>query len=422
MKLDTFDTMALPPSTSPVITAGRAKRWRAPLIILVVLAVAGGGWTVLHKKAAAPAVTAAADAAKKAPAPIPVHELSSADIAVVESRALTRSLPMSGSLTPQNQATIKSRASGAVRDTTVQEGMAVTAGQVLARLDPADLNARLIQQQAALDQARAKLSMANKNQLNNQALLQQKYISQTAYDTTQNTTELAQADVKSAAAQVDIARIALDDTVIHSPMNGIVSKRFVQAGDKVSPDSQVYTIVNLDKMTLEAQVPASDIPRVKVGQGVTFKVDGFADRKFSGKVARINPATEAGSRAMLVYVAVDNADGALRAGMFAKGSITTDQAPAKPLLPLSAIRQGQGKDVGNTVVYQIVDNKVRAQPVTLGLRNDDEGYAEVTGGLPVGATVLVAKLEGVLPGHSVKLPAGPATGPLAKAATTPDKG
>lgn len=388
------DTLALSPSRP----TARGPRWKAPLIGLAALALAGGGWSVMHRGAApATAATAPAAAAK-----IPVHELASGDVAAIGLRALTLSLPLSGSLTPLTQATIKSKASGAVQESVVQEGMAVAAGQVLVRLDVSDLNARLTQQQANLDDARAKLSIANKNEANNQTLLKQKYISQSAYDTTQNNVELAQAAVKSAAAQVEIARIALADTVIRAPISGIVSKRYVQAGEKVAPDSPVFTIVNLNQMTLEAQVPASDIPRVKVGQEVRFKVDGYPARDFAGKVARINPTAEVGSRAMLVYIAVDNRDGALRGGMFAKGAITTDRAAVMPLLPLAALRTENGR----SVVYQIVANKVVAQPVTLGLRNDDEGYAEVTAGLRQGNQVLVAKLDGVKPGHSVKLPAG----------------
>ncbi|MEG2033940.1 MAG: efflux RND transporter periplasmic adaptor subunit, partial [Janthinobacterium sp.] len=298
-----------------------------------------------------------------------------------------------------------------IHETTVQEGQSVAAGQILVRLDAADQRARLTQQQAMLDEAQARLSMAAKNEANSQALLKQKYISQTAYDTTQNSVDLARASVKSAAAMLDIARIALADTVIRAPMAGIVSKRHLQAGEKVAPDMPVYTIVNLAQLTLEAPVPSAEIPRIKLGQDVHFKVDGFGARDFAGKVTRINPTTESGSRAMLVYIAVDNGDGALRGGMFAKGSIVTERSPVAPLVPLTAVRnEKQGP-----VVYALVDNKVVAQPVTLGLRNEDEGYAEVKSGLVPGAKVIVAKLDGVKPGHGVSFAAQPGT-PAAPAA------
>lgn len=397
----------------PFSAGRRPRRWRAPVLILLVLGLAGGGWTVMQSKQQSAKAAEAQAAKKKEQDKTPVHELAQGDVAAIGARALSVSLPLSGSLAPLNQATIKAKVSGEIRETTVQEGQQVASGQVLLRLDAADQRARLTQQQAMLDEAQARLSMASKNEANSQALLKQKYISQTAYDTTQNSVDLARASVKSAAAMVDIARIALADTVIRAPMAGIVSKRHVQAGEKVAPDMPVYTIVNLAQLTLEAPVPSAEIPRIRIGQEVRFKVDGFEAREFTGKVARINPTTESGSRAMLVYIAVDNGDGALRGGMFAKGSIVTERSAVAPMVPLTAVRtEKQG-----TVVYAVVDNKVVAQAVTLGPRNEDEGCAEVKDGLAPGAKVIIARLDGVKPGHGVTFGATPA--PATATATPP---
>lgn len=411
MKNETLPPVPVP---FPATTTRRPRRWRAPVLILLVLGLAGGGWTVLQSKQQAAKAAELQAAKKKEQARTPVHELAQGDVAAISARALSVSLPLSGSLAPLNQATIKAKVSGEIHETTVQEGQQVSSGQVLLRLDAADQRARLTQQQAMLDEAQARLSMASKNEANSQALLKQKYISQTAYDTTQNSVDLARASVKSAAAMVEIARIALADTVIRAPMAGIVSKRHVQAGEKVAPDMPVYTIVNLAQLTLEAPVPSAEIPRIKIGQEVRFKVDGFGARDFAGKVARINPTTESGSRAMLVYIAVDNGDGALRGGMFAKGSIVTERSMVAPMVPLTAVRT----EKHGTVVYALVNDKVVEQPVTLGLRNEDEGYAEVTDGLAPGARVIVAKLDGVKPGHGVRFNT-PAAAPSATAVATP---
>ena len=410
MKNETLPPVPVP---FPATTTRRPRRWRAPVLILLVLGLAGGGWTVLQSKQQAAKAAELQAAKKKEQARTPVHELAQGDVAAISARALSVSLPLSGSLAPLNQATIKAKVSGEIHETTVQEGQQVSSGQVLLRLDAADQRARLTQQQAMLDEAQARLSMASKNEANSQALLKQKYISQTAYDTTQNSVDLARASVKSASAMVEIARIALADTVIRAPMAGIVSKRHVQAGEKVAPDMPVYTIVNLAQLTLEAPVPSAEIPRIKIGQEVRFKVDGFGARDFTGKVARINPTTESGSRAMLVYIAVDNGDGALRGGMFAKGSIVTERSSVAPMVPLTALRT----EKHGTVVYAVVDNKVVEQAVTLGLRNEDEGYAEVKDGLAPGTRVIVARLDGVKPGHGVTFGATPA--PATATATPP---
>ena len=190
-----------------------------------------------------------------------------------------------------------------------------------------------------LDEAQARLSMASKNEANSQALLKQKYISQTAYDTTQNSVDLARANVKSAAAMLDIARIALADTVIRAPMAGIISKRHVQAGEKLAPDMPVYTIVNL-----RAADPGSARCRRRKSRAsssartCTSRSTASARATSPARWRASIPPPRAGSRAMLVYISVDNGDGALRGGMFAKGSIVTERSAVAPLVPLTAVR------------------------------------------------------------------------------------
>ena len=401
MKLETLPRAPAQPTV-------RKNRWRTPLIGAVLLALGGGGYLAMQGSKAPPPKAAAKDDGKPK---VEAYELSKGDVAAVEARALSVNLPLSGSLAPLAQATIKSKTSGIVLESGLREGMKVSEGQVLARIDQADQSARVAQQQAMLDEANARLALAQKNNQNSQALLKQNYISQNSYDTTQNSVALAQAAVKSAQAQLQLARNALNDTQIRAPLSGIISKRHVQAGEKLSPDMPVYTIVNLQQLTLEAQVPASEIPRIKVGQDVQFKVDGYQDRNFAGKVARISPTAEMGSRSMVVYISVDNADGALSGGMFAKGAITTQKSAVMPVIPLAALRKDKDQDV----VYKIEDGKVVSQPVKLGLRNDDEGSVEVTEGLSGGASLVIGKLDGVKPGTKVRIAGTPAPAVLAAA-------
>ena len=399
MKRETMPQPLVLNLSTPATPPRHKRHWRKAAAALLVLLLAGGGWAYMRTSAKpGSAATAAKDKPKA-----PVYELAAGDVATIAARELSINLPLSGSLMPLTQATVKSKVSGVVLETTVQEGMTVTAGQVIARLDGAELRARAAQQQAALDEANARLALAKKNNLNSEALLRQNYISRSAYDTTQNSVELAQASVAAAKAQLDMARIALADTTLKAPLAGVVSKRYVQAGEKLAVDMPVMAIVNLNQLTLEAQVPASEIPRIRVGQDVQFKVDGFDQRAFLGKVARINPTTEAGSRAMLVYVSVNNADGALRGGMFAKGQITTAKTASRPLLPIAALRKNGAQDI----VYRIENGNVTAQPVKLGLRNEDDALVEVLDGLAPGAVVLAAPLDGVKPGSKVKLLAAP---------------
>lgn len=401
-----------PPPPVLSTTAPAWKRWRLSIVAVAAVAIGAAGWAAMQARLT-PVPAASAQAGGKDAPKVEVYELSPRDVTVIAQGELRVNLPLSGSLVPLSQATIKSKVSGVVAGATTQEGVQVAAGQVLARLDQADQRARVAQQQAALEEANARLDMAIKNNANSTALLKQGFISQSSHDATANTVALARAGVKSAQAQLDLARNALNDTVIVAPMTGVISKRHVQAGEKLAPDMPVFSLVDLRELTLEAQVPASEIPRVKVGQEVAFKVDGYADRTFGGKVARINPTTEAGSRSMLVYVSVANPDSALRGGMFAKGNIITTRSQAAPLLPLAALRKENGADV----VYKIDNGSVVATKVKLGLRNEDEAMAEVTHGLAPGERVIVTRLDGVKPGSKVKIDSPAATAAAPDAAT-----
>jgi membrane fusion protein, multidrug efflux system len=371
----------------------KSRRWGViiPVVLLALLAL-GGGMVYKNK--------ISAEAAAKPVEKPTVFELAASDIATVTSRELRTNLPLSGTLMPLNQATVKSKVAAEVRQISVKEGDKVTRGQIIAQLDVADLKARLASQQAALDESRARLALAEKNRETNQALLKQNFISQNAYDGIASSVDVNQATVRAAEAQLQIARRAMDDAVVRSPMDGIISKRFVQPGEKINFDSPLAAIVSLNQMELEAPVPASEIPRMKAGQIVNFNVDGFNGRAFSGKVARINPSAENGSRSITVYISVDNADNALKGGMFAKGNITLEKSAPVPVVPLGALLE----DKGQTVVHQIVDGKIIAQPVTVGLRSEDEGVAEIKSGAKEGAIVVAVKLDSIKPGALVTLP------------------
>ena len=370
-------------------TRNAKQRWVIGIAIaLLCLLVAASVYSRLNKKKIQTSVKS------------PVMELANADVARVAVRELQIVLPVSGTLTALHQAVVKAKVAGEVRETPVAEGVSVRRGAVVVRLDTADLKARLGVQQAAVDDARARLALAAKNNDNNNALLRQKFISQNAVDAAQNSVELATAAVKSASAQRDIALRALEDANVRAPIDGIISKRYVQPGEKASPDMPLFAVVDLSQLILEAQVPASEIPRVAIGEIVNFSVDGFAQRKFSGKVVRINPAAEPGSRSITVYVAVANEDAALKSGMFAKGGITLDKSTPMPVLPIAALYESAGV----TSVYKIESGKVVEQIVKVGLRNEADGLIEIVGGLEAGTPVLAVKLDGVKPGTEVRLP------------------
>jgi len=328
-----------------------------------------------------------------AEAPV-VLEFAAVDLAHVETRELARWLPVSGTLQPVRQVTVKAKVSGDVRQISVREGEAIRAGQVLARIDTADLEARLIERIGALESTKAQLGLAEKTRATNQALLKQNFISQNAFDNSESSYRVAQGSVKSAEAQVQLARNALRDATAIAPLSGIVAKRHVQPGEKVAFDTPLVTVVDLKDLELQAMVPAADVPELAAGMAVELAIDGFGERRFLGRVERINPATEPGTRAIIVYVGIPNAGSQLRGGMFATGRIALAAQAAAPTLPQSAIRT----DAGQAYVWAIVDGKLVRRNVLLGRRDDEAGRIEIKTALPGDLQILAARFDNLKEG------------------------
>jgi RND family efflux transporter MFP subunit len=321
-------------------------------------------------------------------------EFAPADLAVVESKPMSRWLPVSGTLHPVRQATVKSKVSGEVRAITVREGDAVHAGQVLARMDTADLEARLIERQGQLESAKAQLALAEKTLSTNQKLLKQSFISQNAFDSSESNMNVTRGSVKSAEAGVRLAQNALRDAVATAPLTGIVAKRHVQPGEKVAFDTPLVTVVDLKDIELQAMVPAVDIPELKPGMPVELGVDGFGDRRFAGRIERINPATEPGTRAILVFVGVPNPVGELRGGMFATGRVALAASAPAMSLPALAVRS----EAGQTFVWTIEDGKLVKRVVVVGRRDEENGRVEIKTALPATAKVLAARFDNLKEG------------------------
>ena len=365
----------------------RRRAIGAMSIAVVVAALAGGVAFRAIKKAAAESTAGPGG-------PAVTLEFTAADVARVEAQPLTRWLPVSGTLQPVYQSTVKAKVSGEIRQVLVREGETVKAGQVLARFDTGDLDAKLADRAGAVQASRAQLALAEKTRQQNHTLLKQGFISQNAYDSAESNMSVNQGTLKSYEAQVQLARNALRDAVVTAPLAGTVAKRHVQPGEKVNFDSPLFTVVDLGKMELQAMVPANDIPEITTGMPVQLSIDGFNDRAFTGTVERINPMTEAGTRAILVFVQIPNPDAALKGGMFATGRVRLANAAAVPTLPATAIRT----EAGLNFVWTIESGKLIRRNVTLGRRDEATARVEVKSELPASAQVLAARFDNLKEG------------------------
>ena len=353
---------------------------KAGIIVAIIAAIGVVAWFAMRGPTAPAAAAPAANAA-------PV-ELAAVDIATVDARVLSRALPLSGSIAPFVQATLKSKVGGEVEQLRLREGQDVREGDVIARVDTRNLQAQYDREAAAVEKARADLELAKLNRDKNRTLLEQKFISQNTFEQTESAYAGSVASFKLAEAEARVAKINLDDAVIRAPFSGTISKRLVQPGEKVSPDSEIVTLVDLKQMVLEAAVPAAEIPAVRVGQKVRFRVGGFGDRVFEGEVQRINPVTADNSRAITIYIAVPNADTALKGGMFAQGELMLNATQPVLAVAQRAVRE----EAGASYVYVLRDEKIVRTPVKVGPRSEGEAFVEVRDGLRSGDQVIVADI------------------------------
>lgn len=372
----------------------RRSFWIIALLLLVLAAV--GARSVVKSRQAAQA----APATVKAEAAAPVLELLPSDLVTVTPRDLRQTLAASGSLRATNQAAVKARVAGEVREVLVREGETVKAGQVLVRMDEADYRARVAQAEGALLAARGQLDIAAKARENNRALLERGFISRNAYDTASSQVDIAQANVNAAQGGLDVSRKALGDTVIRAPIAGMVASRSVQPGEKVSADNRLLEVVDLGRMEMEVAVPTSDIIAIAPGQEVTVKVEGLP-QPLPATVARINPATQAGSRSILTYLQLDNPGNRLRAGMFGEARLTLSKKAGVLAAPPSAL-QGSG---GSAYVYAIEQDKLVRRQVQTGITGSDGDATliEITAGLEAGARIVRSNLGNLPAGATAKV-------------------
>lgn len=381
---------------------------RTVAVVIVVLALlAGGAWT-LRGRAPSSSAPAAAPAA--------TLEFAATDLLTLEPQRLSRTIPLTGTLRPVDQTVVKTKIPGELRELVVREGSSVTRGQTIGRLDATEYQVRVGERTAQLQAATSQLAQARRTLDNTRQLHAREFISQSALDQVTSAWEVAAGNRDAAEAQLSLARRALGDATLVAPISGIVAERFAQPGEKLPVDGRVLSIVDLSRMEIEAPVPAAEVGSVRIGQQVELGIEGVARRQV-GRIVRIAPATQAGTRSVPVYIALENRDPAVRAGLFAQGRLAVESRDAVLAVPQSAIR-----DVGARLfVYAIVDGRLVEREIRTGMRDEsgDRTRIEVLEGLSPGDRIVASNLGALRVGSAVRILPATGTGTDAAAAASP---
>lgn len=319
----------------------------------------------------------------------------------------------SGALVAPQTAIVRAKAAGTLLSLAVAEGSRVRAGQVLAQIDMADLASRIAERRANLASARAALVQAEQTHASNQSLAAQHFISPIALENSRAALDTAQANLNAVQAALDTTQVALRDATVLAPISGIVAKRFALPGEKVSPEQQLLTIVDLAQLELAGSVGTHEVARLRPGQPVQVQVEGLepGERPLGARIARISPAADPGTRSIGVAVALPNPGERLRAGQYALARVALPDDTPRLTVPDSAVSSSSGQDH----VWVIENGSLARRAVTLGRRDPGAGRVEVLQGLNTDSVVLAARFDNLREGAKARVVA---PRPAAVAATS----
>lgn len=382
------------------------------LALLVVLGLGTGTWRALQIKRSQQQHLQAQQTMSAPPL-----RATAQDWMVLRPLTLPLQVPVSGTLTAVDSGVVKARVSGELKDLTLREGDSVQQGQVLARVDATESEARWRQARLQAEAAQAQVAIQQRQFDNNRALVAQNFISPTALTTSEANLQAAQANYAAAQAAADAARKVLNDTVLRSPIAGQIARRWVQNGERVNIDAPVVEVVNLSALELQAPLPAPDALHVQPQQSASLQVEGNA-QVFAARVVRISPSAQSGSRAVPVFLRMQSGTGVqLRPGMFVQGHIATGSVTALAV-PLDAVRNDQPQPY----VQLVKDGSVYHQPVELGVQAVPANspsqrpwvvVRDPADALKPGSAVLLASMGALPQGTQVNLQPPPTDAPRA---------
>ncbi len=421
---------------------GRSARLAILLIVLAVAVVGGMRWIARRP--------AAQEGPPRVQRPAPLVRT-----AVVNPTELVEQAVFPGEVRASATADVTSRIAGRLGAVLVREGSFVGAGSLVARIDDPDLVLAVRQAQAAIEVQRAQLAQlkagprapevaqveaqiaqqevalaqAERELARTQQLFADGLISRASVDRAQTDVDVARArvrasheqlaivkqgprqeDIAAKMAQVRQAEVALEqararlrDLRITSPIAGVVTRVNVESGAVISSQTVLASVATIRPIEVHVPLPETDLPRLRKSSLVRFRVDAIPDRVFEGKISRVAPALDEGSRSAQLVVVVANADLALRPGMFARATMVFDARQAIVIPSDVIVRRGE-----STVVFVVQGDTVAERSVSLGYIEGSQ--SEVVEGLRAGEMIVTLGQQGLRDGMTVRVGGGPGSG------------
>ena len=330
--------------------------------------------------------------------PVPTITLAPGDLATVARESIDEATPITGDLRPIETVEVRAKIEGDLEGVYVREGQQVSAGQLLARFESSEQESGQRSAEADRASARSDLATAQWNLDQSAELFKAGAIAERDYKVAQQAVDAAKARLAASEARLRSASIVAQDTRVLAPSAGIIDKRNVENGERVTRGTSMFTMVRNDVLELAAALPAKQAAGVRVGQSVSFVADA---RSFTGRVARISPTIDPASRSITVYVEVPNTSHQLRGGTFATGRVISRTLADALTVPTAAVKQSQ--EAGHPFVYRIEGKVVNIAEVQLGVIDERLGKAQVLTGLEAGDRVIVGNVGTLGRGMQVQI-------------------
>ncbi len=308
------------------------------------------------------------------------------EIAPVVERDLAETIRGVGTLRSIQRVEIKPEASGRIKSVHFQEGGFVSKDKLLFEIEEQKQIQRLASSRAALDQARARLDNLRRNFDRIKTLYVQELVSRDEYDRVKTEMDSASSEVARLAAQVDLAKEDLGDTLIRAPFSGFISGRLVDPGAFVSQGQLLAVMYQTESLEISFMVPEKYASSVDYGQKVLIEVAAYPGEPFKGKVSFVSPSIDESTRSLEVRAHIDNRGNRLRPGSFATAVLVLGYRESAMVIPersLVATRDGY-------LVF-VLDNEkkqVKGRNVRTGFRRP--GLVEIVQGLVPGEQVVVS--------------------------------
>lgn len=368
------------------------KHWLVGGVVALSVAVVGSAMAWRAYSASV------AEAKKKAAAAVVALEFTPAEVVRPLLAAIPERIEFSGPLVAPRTAVVRAKAPGTLLALSVAEGSRVKAGQTLGAIDLADLLSRVEERSANVEALRARVVEAERAHTANEGLARQQFISATALETSRATLDAARAQLKSGQAQLATSHFGVREAALSAPIAGIVGKRSVLPGEKVSAEQELLTVVDLRQLELAGVVGTHQVSLLQTGMPVSVRIEGQGEA-VPGRIDRIAPAAEPGTRGIRVVVLLDNPREVFRAGQYASASVVLGDAVQRLTVPAGAVGQASGQDF----VWTLERDALVRRIVITGRRDPVQRRVEVSQGIGPEAEVIAARFDGLKEGAPAKV-------------------